>query len=179
MIKLLVILLATASAQSLAGSVLDWYFCLVGGSGTSSPDQVQIYPHAEAVACTSTNSDCFCAVIANRCMFGPCEVSEGNEDDCTDPFLIQDVSVQVANSCGRDFCLCTSHPDFLETVDERYDQSLEETVERADDSSEEGLCPGRDLDCVFRPLDPTGATLDGVTIQHPMSFIRSRMLCEG
>ena len=89
MIKLLVTILATASAQSLAGSALDWYFCLVGGSGTnSSTDHVQIYPHAEAVACTSTNSDCFCAVITNRCMFGPCEVSQGNEDDCTDPFLI-------------------------------------------------------------------------------------------
>ena len=115
MIKLLLITFLASAVAQLPNlnedEVLTWYFCIEKeGNSTYVP---MVYTRNDAIICMSLNSNCFCAGLSNRCLLGP---------DRAANFAIEDVPVQVSNTCEKDFCLCTNHNDFVGRLDARYNQ---------------------------------------------------------
>lgn len=52
-------------------------------------------------------------------MFGPDHLGE---------FVTQEVSEDVADACNREFCVCTTHPNYQQIMDDRIKEAQDETV---------------------------------------------------
>ena len=75
-------------------------------------------------------SSCKCEQIATKCTFGP---DHGGE------FIVDQVVPDgTANGCDRDFCVCTSHDNYHETVAERLANAVDTTVKPGTEVEEEG-----------------------------------------
>ena len=51
-------------------------------------------------------------------MFGPDHLGE---------FVTQEVSEDVADDCNRDFCVCTTHPNYKQIMDDRIEKATDKT----------------------------------------------------
>ena len=75
----------------------------------------------------SGNVFCNCETITPECLLGP---------DTLGSFNLVEVPVSWAENCEPSFCICTTHPDYIQiskervegvlTFDERRDQFIEE-----------------------------------------------------
>jgi len=52
-------------------------------------------------------------------MFGP---------DHKGAFMTEKVTEKVAQNCDRNFCVCTSHPGYSDTIEERVNNARDQTV---------------------------------------------------
>ena len=62
---------------------------------------------------------CTCAELMTSCVFGP---------DHTGAFVTEKVNETVTQSCNRDFCVCTNHPNYHEIMTERVQAARDTTV---------------------------------------------------
>ena len=91
----------------------------------------QILSEYQAGSCTRNNL-CSCAEILTRCMFGPDHKGE---------FVTQEVSEKVAEDCNRDFCVCTTHPNYQQIMDRRIQDAKDKTIKPSETNPQTGSGP--------------------------------------